>query len=80
MDLIEQISSGLADRIAAAAAFTVAIHTGTRQSSGILWRPDVVVASEQTLPEDGAALRVVHGGQSSVRRWRGAIPARISRC
>lgn len=64
MDLIEQFSSGLADRIAAAASFTVGIHTGKRPASGILWRPDVVVASEQTLPEDVAGLRVVRGGQS----------------
>ena len=47
MDLIEQFSAGLADRIAAAAAFTVGIHIDKRPTSGILWRPDVVVASEQ---------------------------------
>jgi S1-C subfamily serine protease len=64
MDLIEQFSAGLADRIEAAASFTVGIHTGKRPTSGILWRADVVVASEQMLPEDVAALRVVHAGQS----------------
>jgi S1-C subfamily serine protease len=64
MDLIEQFSAGLADRIAAAAPFTVGIRTGRRPVSGILWRPDVVVASEQMLPRDAAALQVVRGGQS----------------
>ncbi|HEY0421773.1 MAG TPA: S1C family serine protease [Rhodopila sp.] len=62
MDMIEQFSSGLADRIAAAASFTVGIQTGKRPVSGILWRPDVVVASEQMLPDDASALHVVRGG------------------
>ncbi len=52
MDMIEEFSSGLADRIAAAAPFVVALRTGQRPRSGILWRPDVVVTSEQTVPED----------------------------
>ncbi|MDR3532970.1 MAG: S1C family serine protease [Rhodopila sp.] len=64
MDMIEQFSAGLADRIAAAAPFVVGIRTGRRPTSGILWRPDVVVASEQMLPEDVSALQVVRGGQT----------------
>jgi S1-C subfamily serine protease len=64
MDRIEQFSSGLADRIAAAAPFVVGIRTGQRPTSGILWRPDVVVASEQMLPRDAGALKVVRGGQT----------------
>jgi hypothetical protein len=64
MDMIEQFSSGLADRIAAAAPFVVAIHAGRRTVSGILWRPDVVLASEQVLPEDVSGLQVAHGGQT----------------
>ncbi len=64
MDMIEQFSSDLADRIAAAAPFVVAVHTGKRPTSGILWRPDVVVASEQMLPEDVAGIQVSHGGQT----------------
>jgi S1-C subfamily serine protease len=64
MDTIEQFSSALADRIAAAAPVVVGIHTGKQPRSGILWRPDVVVASEQTLPQDAAALRVVRGGRT----------------
>jgi S1-C subfamily serine protease len=64
MDLIDQFSSGLADRIAAAAPFTIGIHAGRRPTSGILWRPDVVVASEQAVPKDAAKLQIVHGGQT----------------
>jgi S1-C subfamily serine protease len=64
MDILEQLSSGLAGRIAAASPIVVAVHTGKRQASGILWRPNVVVASEQMLPEDVSTLRIVHGGQT----------------
>jgi S1-C subfamily serine protease len=64
MDMIEQFSSGLAGRIAAAAPFVVGIRTGQRPTSGILWRADVVVASEQMLPRDAGALKVVRGGQT----------------
>jgi S1-C subfamily serine protease len=64
MDLIDQLSSDLADRVAAAARFVVGVHAGRRPTSGILWRPDVVVASEQTLPKDAAELQLVHGGQT----------------
>jgi S1-C subfamily serine protease len=64
MDMIEQFSSDLADRIAAAAAFVVGVRTGGRPTSGILWRPDVVVASEQMLPQDLSALQVVQAGRS----------------
>ncbi|MEA2772557.1 MAG: hypothetical protein QOD93_5519 [Acetobacteraceae bacterium] len=64
MDMIEQFSSDLADRIAAAAPIVVRIQTGKRPTSGILWRPDVVVASEQMLPPDASTLQVVRGGQT----------------
>jgi S1-C subfamily serine protease len=64
MDDLEQFSSDLAERIAAAAAFVVAIRSGKRPTSGILWRPDVVVASEQMLPDDGSGVQVVQGGQT----------------
>jgi S1-C subfamily serine protease len=63
MDMIDQFSSDLADRITAAAQFVVAIRTGKRPTSGILWRPDVVVASEQMLPENASAIQIVRGGQ-----------------
>ncbi|HEY0184521.1 MAG TPA: S1C family serine protease [Rhodopila sp.] len=63
MDMIEQFSAGLADRVAAAAPVVVAVHAGQRPSSGILWRPDVVVASEQMLPQDTTGLQVVRGGR-----------------
>ena len=50
-DPLEQLSEALADRLAAASPFVVAIRTGRRDYSGILWRDDVVVTSEQILPD-----------------------------
>ncbi len=50
-ELLEQFSTALADRVAAAAPCVVAIGTGRRHVSGILWRPDVVVTSAQELPD-----------------------------
>lgn len=64
MDMIEQFSYDLADRIAATAPVVVGIRTGKRSTSGILWRSDVVVASEQMLPDDGTVLKVVRSGQT----------------
>jgi S1-C subfamily serine protease len=62
MPVLEDLSTELADRLATAAPFTVGIHGGHRPRSGILFRPDVVVASEQVLPENVSNLSVVRGG------------------
>lgn len=75
MDMIEQFSSGLADRIAAAALLVVSIRGGKRQTSGILWHPDVVVASEQMLPEETTAFQVVQRGQTVGATLAGRDPA-----
>ena len=60
-DFLEQLSDALADRLAAAAGKVVAIRTGHRDCSGILWRDDVVVTSEQVLPQ-GTDFTVAHAG------------------
>ncbi len=75
MDLIEQLSTGLADRIAQAGGFTVGIQTDKRQTSGLLWRPDVVISSDQTLPDDADALHVVHAGQTRKATLAGRDPS-----
>ncbi len=64
MDLIEQFSAGLADRIAAAAPFVVGVRGGQRPRSGILWRSDVVLVSEQVLADNPGELRIVRAGQA----------------
>ena len=60
-ETLEQFSDALADLLAEAAPFTVAIRTGRRDRSGILWRDDVVVTSEQLMPE-GPNFTAVHNG------------------
>ena len=64
MDLIEQFSTGLADRINAAASFVVGVQGGQRPRSGILWRSDVVLVSEQVLADDPGELRILRAGQA----------------
>jgi S1-C subfamily serine protease len=74
MDMIEQFSSGLADRVASVAPVVVSIHSDRRPASGILWRPDVVVTSEQMVPEDARELQVVRGGQAVKATLAGRDP------
>jgi S1-C subfamily serine protease len=74
MDQIEQFSEAMADRIAAAASFVVGIHGTPRPRSGILWRPDVVLMSEQVLAESPASLAVVRAGQTVAATLAGRDP------
>src|SRR5258708_159398 len=73
MDIIEQFSSALADRIAAAAPSVVALKAGSRIRSGILWRPDVVVTSEQVVGEHTQAA-IVQGGNEVTAKLAGRDP------
>jgi S1-C subfamily serine protease len=72
-DTLEQFSEALADRLAEASSYTVAIRTGRRDRSGILWRDDVVVTSEQVLPE-GKDFSVVRNGAEMPARLAGRDP------
>jgi S1-C subfamily serine protease len=72
-DILEQFSDALADRLAAAAALVVAIRTGRRDYSGILWRDDVVVTSEQILPQ-GTEFAVIHRGEELPAKLAGRDP------
>lgn len=74
MGIIDTLSTELADRTAQAASFTVGIHSGQRPRSGILWRPDVVVASEQVLAEDATELSVIRGGTRIAATLAGRDP------
>jgi S1-C subfamily serine protease len=73
MDIIGQLSSALADRIATAAPFVVALKAGSRSRSGILWRPDVVVTSEQVVGEQESAV-IVQGGVEVAAKLAGRDP------
>src|SRR5579864_3593269 len=72
-DTLEAFSEALADRLADAATFTVAIRTGRRDRSGVLWRDDVVVTSDQILPE-GPDFTVVRNGAEMPARLAGRDP------
>jgi S1-C subfamily serine protease len=72
-DVLEQFSDALADRLAAAAALVVAIRTGRRDYSGIVWRDGVVVTSEQILPQ-ATEFAVVHRGSELPAKLAGRDP------
>ncbi|HYZ25114.1 MAG TPA: S1C family serine protease [Rhodopila sp.] len=74
MDMIEQLSAALADRVAAVAGSVVRVATGRRAASGILWRPDVVVTSEQLLPGDLKDTEVRQAGQTIAASLAGRDP------
>jgi S1-C subfamily serine protease len=73
MDIIAQLSSALADRLAGAAESVVGLKTGHRPRSGILWRADVVVASEQTVGDRDEAV-IVHAGTEVKAKLAGRDP------
>lgn len=62
-DLLEQFSDAVAARAASVQGAIVAIRVAEgRHLTGTLWRPDVVVASEQSLPDRDEHEVVVAGG------------------
>ena len=73
MGIIEQLSSALADRLAGAAPSVVALKAGPRHRSGILWRPDVVVTSEQVVGERDSAV-IIQGGTEVTAKLAGRDP------
>lgn len=72
-EMLDRISNALADHVAAAAPCVVGIATGRRPVSGILWRADVVVASEQALP-DGSEFAVRLGAAEVAAKLAGRDP------
>ena len=72
-DLLEQVSTALADHAAAVAPCVVAIGTGRSHVSGILWRPDVVVTSAQELP-DRSDFNLRRAGTQITARLAGRDP------
>jgi S1-C subfamily serine protease len=52
MTLLEQLSQALAQQAQAARAFTAEIRAGGSDfGSGLLWRPEIVITSERSLPK-----------------------------
>lgn len=64
---LKELSDALAAQTQAARAFTAEIRTGhSSHRSGVLWRPDVVVTSEQSLPK-AESFEVTVAGSEPVR-------------
>ncbi|MEO8716463.1 MAG: S1C family serine protease [Acetobacteraceae bacterium] len=72
-DVLDQLANATAERIAAAAPCVVAIRASHRPRTGILWRSDVVVTSEQVLGDE-TELTVVHQGAELKARMAGRDP------
>jgi S1-C subfamily serine protease len=71
-DALTQLSSALAARTAQARDVVVAIRVGgARHLTGTLWRPDLLVASEQALPKRDRFEVVLPGGAMSEARLVG---------
>jgi S1-C subfamily serine protease len=73
MDIIEQLSTALAERVAATGQSVVSLRLGSRPRAGILWRPDVVVTSEQVVG-DRDTVTVVHAEQEVAAKLAGRDP------
>ena len=74
-DLLAQLSSDLAARTAALQGAAAAIRVSPeRHISGTFWQPDVVVASEQSLPGREEFELVVPGGSAAIAKLAGRDP------
>lgn len=74
-DPLTRLSAALAQRVAEARPFVAGIRVrGHSQHSGILWRNDVVVTSEQALPRAEEAEIVLAGGEVRAARLAGRDP------
>jgi S1-C subfamily serine protease len=74
-DFLSELSTALSERVAAAAPLVVGIATGGRSPlAGILWRPDVIVTSEQALPDEQSYTVQLPGGAAAPARPAGRDP------
>ena len=75
-DLLAQFSSALATRAEAAKNAVVAIRLAHgRHLTGMVWRPDIVVVSEQSLPQKDDFEVVAAGGSVLTARISGRDPS-----
>ncbi len=74
MDIIAQLSTALADRVAATAPIAVALRLGDRPRAGILWREDLIVTSDQVIGDRDSVI-VAHAGGEIAAELVGRDPA-----
>jgi S1-C subfamily serine protease len=71
-----QLSNDLAALVAAAAQSVVAVHGGGRRpSSGIVWRPGIVVTAEETIVRDADLALTLPGGNQVPATLAGRDPS-----
>jgi S1-C subfamily serine protease len=71
-----QLSNELAALVAAATQSVVAVHGGGRRpSSGIIWRPGIVVTAEETIVSDTDLAVTLPGGNQVPARLAGRDPS-----
>ena len=69
--LLTSLSTELAGLVASVAPSLVSIQSARARSTGFSWRPGLIVAAENALPDDGEISIVAHGGASSPARLAG---------
>jgi S1-C subfamily serine protease len=69
------LSTELAGLIRDVAPSLVSIQSARARSTGFSWRPGLIVAAENALPDDGEISIVAHGGASSPARIAGRDPS-----
>lgn len=75
MTALSMLSDLLTSQVAAASAGLVAVYPGSRaQRTAALWRPGVLVTSEQSLPPDPAVPIVLPGGSHARASLAGRDP------
>ena len=68
------LSSALADLVRAVAPSLVSVQSERARSTGFSWRPGLVVAAENALPDDGEISIAAHDGASSPAQIVGRDP------
>ena len=69
------LSAELAGLVRGVAPSLVSIQSARARSTGFSWRPGLIVAAENALPDDGEISIVAHGGASSPARIVGRDPS-----
>src|ERR1700691_5280121 len=68
-------STVLADLVRAAAPSLVSVQSNRARSTGFSWRPGLIVAAENALPDDGEPSIIAHDGTSSSAQIVGRDPS-----
>ena len=71
---LQQLSDALTDIVVQAAPGVVSIHTARSRSSGFIWRPGLIVTSDDALDDEGAITIHLAGGDRAAASVVGRDP------